>query len=214
MREAHVKTEYQACRKCIQKTYVGRLEGIETLTQRLVGIKQRQFDKSTQQANYRSVQELSQEHQRLLAEMKPTTLPTEIPQLDNVFVQAASEDLRKKLLIAAPLITIYENIQRFTDIITLVIKKEEELKMAMNIIAERAVHRSRPYGGRGTPQCNPRAGPRTFLTGTSTRQNEDTDHRYDTANTANTTHTTNTNHHAQLCGKHHRTSANAKLFHG
>jgi hypothetical protein len=35
--------------------------------------------------------ELSQEHQRLLAEIKPTTSPTETPQLNDTFAQAVSK---------------------------------------------------------------------------------------------------------------------------
>ena len=75
-------------------------------------------------------------------------LPTEIPQLDNMFVQAVGEDLRKKLLRhlpALPAMTIDENVQRLNDIVLMAIEKEDELKTVMNI-AERAAFRGqRPY---------------------------------------------------------------------
>jgi hypothetical protein len=55
IREITAKTKFYACKQYIQKSYVGRLEGTATLAQHLVNIKQRYYDKVTQQANYRSV---------------------------------------------------------------------------------------------------------------------------------------------------------------
>jgi hypothetical protein len=149
IREITAKTKFYACKQYIQKSHVGRLEGTATLAQRLVNIKQRYYDKVTQQANYRSVQELSQEYQRLLAEIKPSTMPTEIPQLDNIFVQSVSEDLRKKLirhLGQEPATTIDENIQHFNDLVLSAMDAEEELRTVTNIAERAAFHQTRPYG--------------------------------------------------------------------
>jgi hypothetical protein len=95
MREVRAKTKFHACKTLIQKAYVGRLEGTETLAQRLVNIRQRYYDKATQKLHHWSVQELSQEYQHLIAEVKPTTLPAELPQLDNTWVQAVDKALER-----------------------------------------------------------------------------------------------------------------------
>jgi hypothetical protein len=61
MREVRAKTKFHACKTLIQRAYVGRLEGTETLAQHLVNIRQRYYDKAAQKLHYRSIQELSQE---------------------------------------------------------------------------------------------------------------------------------------------------------
>ncbi len=55
IREVSAKTKYQACKQIMQKACVGRLEGIETLAQRLQNIRQRQHDKATQRVCHLSV---------------------------------------------------------------------------------------------------------------------------------------------------------------
>jgi hypothetical protein len=89
-REQKAKVKFYACKQCIQKSYVGHLEGTETLAQHVITIKQKCWDNKINRFKHRSVQELSQEHQRLLAQIKPTTIAAEMPQMDNVFVQAVS----------------------------------------------------------------------------------------------------------------------------
>jgi hypothetical protein len=197
------KTKFHACKQYIQKLFVGRMEGTETLGQRLVNIKQRSFDPITQRAHYRSVQELSQAYQFILSEIKSTTQPTELPELDNIFVQAISEDLRKRLvrhLDHPPSTTIDANLQSFNDIIELAIQEEAELKTVTNI-AERAAHRaSRPYGNRGNP-IQPRA-PRTFLT---THGGEQEEQRY-REEEENSYRRPNTFTAVQLCDSFHHST--------
>jgi hypothetical protein len=97
-------------------------------------------------------------------------MPTEIPQLDNIFVQAVSEDLRKKLirhLGQEPATTIDENTQRFNDLVLLAIDAEEELRTVTNIAKRATFRQTCPYGPRGTQQYSQRAVPRTFMTTTS-----------------------------------------------
>jgi hypothetical protein len=60
---------------------------------------------------------------------------TELPELDNIFVQAISEDLRKRLvrhLDHPPSTTIDANLQSFNDIIELAIQEEAELETVTN----------------------------------------------------------------------------------
>jgi hypothetical protein len=65
----------------------------------LTSLRQQTYDPTTQKAKYLSVQELHQRYQFLLIEIKSDTPPADIPQLDQLFVQAVSEDdLQKKLL--------------------------------------------------------------------------------------------------------------------
>jgi hypothetical protein len=166
LRDVKSKTKFFAGKHYIQQSYVGRLEGTETLGQRLTSIKQRTFDTKTQQATYLSVQELHQQYQFLLVEIKTETNPADIPQLDRLFVQAVSEDLRIKLLSHLqpnPSTTNHANVQRLTDLVQHAIEAEKDLQTITNI-ADRAAHRSaRPYNSRQTTQQRP--GPRTFYGG-------------------------------------------------
>jgi hypothetical protein len=117
LRDIKSKTKFFAGKHYIQQSYVGRLEGTETLAQRLTGVQQRTFDAKSQRPKYLSVQELHQSYQFLLVEIKSTTPPAEIPQLDQLFAQAVSEDLRKKLLVylhPLPTTTNHANMHRFT----------------------------------------------------------------------------------------------------
>jgi hypothetical protein len=66
LREIKTKTKFYAGRHYIQLSYVGRLEGTETLAQRLTSLRQRTFDQTTQKPKYLSVQELHQRYQFLL----------------------------------------------------------------------------------------------------------------------------------------------------
>ena len=87
------KTKFHACKQCMQKQFAGRMEGTETVGQRPANIKQRTHDPASQRASCRSAQELSQACQFISSEIKPTTLPTKLPELDNIYVEAMSEDL-------------------------------------------------------------------------------------------------------------------------
>jgi hypothetical protein len=121
---------------------VGRLEGTETLAQRLVTIKQQQYASTNGKVTYILVQELSQDYQFLLSEIKSNTPPTEIPQLDQLLIQAVSEGLRTKLLshLQPRLMTSNEsNIHRFNQIVMLVTDVERELKTVTTIV-ERVAH--------------------------------------------------------------------------
>jgi hypothetical protein len=102
LQELTAKTKYYACKQIVQKTYVGRLEGIKTLAQQLTNVKQKQWDKANNRNMHLSARELSQACQRLLTELKPTTQPAEMPQLDDMFVQAIGPELRKKIIQCLP----------------------------------------------------------------------------------------------------------------
>ncbi len=89
--------------------------------------------------------------------------------MDNAFVQAVGDDLKKKLirhLLPLAAATIDEKMQRFNNIVTLAIEKEDELKTVTNIVERAAFRGTRPCVPRGAAQHNPRtSGPRTFLAG-------------------------------------------------
>ena len=178
LRDIKSKTKFYAGKHYIQQSYVGRLEGTETLAQRLTSVRQRTFDTKSQRPKYLTVQELHQSYQFLLVEIKNTTPPAEIPQLDQLFVQAVSEDLRKKLLVhlhPLPTTTNHANIQRFTAMIQHAIDAENELQTITNI-ADRAAHRnSKPYAARQNTQQRQ---PHTFFSGTSQDQQEEYPEEY------------------------------------
>jgi hypothetical protein len=73
----------------------------------------------------------------LLIENKSNTLPAEIPQLDQLFVKAVSEDLRKKLLshlhLQPSTTTNNANTQQFSEMTQTAIDAENELQTISNI---------------------------------------------------------------------------------
>jgi hypothetical protein len=109
-----------------------------------------------------------------LIETKSKAPPAEIPELDQLFIQAVSEDLRKKLLSDLhPLQTTSnnENLQRFSVMIQKAIKAEQELQTITNI-ADRAVHRSsKACAGREATQQRP--GPHTFFIGMNEQDHQE-----------------------------------------
>ena len=166
LREIKSKTKFYAGKHYIRQSYVGRLEGTETLAQRLTSLRQKTFDPTTQKPKYLSVRELHQRFQFLLIEIKTDTPPADIPQLDQLFVQAVSEDLRKKLLThlqAHPTTTNNANVQRFSDLVQHAIEAENDLTTITNIAARAAHRQAKPYVGRQPTQQN--RGPRTFFGG-------------------------------------------------
>jgi hypothetical protein len=74
------------------------LEDTETLAQGLTSLWHQTFDPKTQQAMCLSIRDPHQRHQFFSIKIKSNAPPAEIPQLDQLFVQSVSEDLRKKLL--------------------------------------------------------------------------------------------------------------------
>jgi hypothetical protein len=139
--EIKAKTRLFALKYYTPESYVGQLEGTKTLAQRLVATKQQHCDSTDGKLTNISVQELLQDYQFLLSEIIPNTPPTEIPQLDQLFVQVVSKDLRTKLLshLQQGLTTSNEdNIHRFNRTVMLAIDAERELK-TVTTIAERVV---------------------------------------------------------------------------
>ena len=164
--EVKAKVKFTAIQQYVQNFFIGPLEGTETISQRLIAIKQRYYDRQTNKPHFRSMNQLAQEYQFLISEIKPTTQPQEIPELESVFVQAVSEDLRKKLvrhLHATASTTIDENLQRFNTLVQRAVEAEDELKTLTNIAERAAFRQQKPYGTRSTQQPNQK-GPRTFLT--------------------------------------------------
>jgi hypothetical protein len=161
LQEIRAKTKYAAAKQIIQTLYVGRLEGTESLAQRLLKISQRGWDKGTRRPVYKTINEVAQEYQYLLQEVDEFTLPAELPELEAAFYQSLSADLQRKLvttLHANTSTTLIENVKRFNDFIQEANTAEEGLK-DITRIAERAAQRQTPraYTPR-TPQ-----GARTFL---------------------------------------------------
>ena len=84
LREVHSKTKFYALQHYIRLSYVGRLEGTETLAQRLTRLCQRIVDPSSQQVRCQSVRELHQSFQFLITEIKGHAPPADVPQLDSL----------------------------------------------------------------------------------------------------------------------------------
>jgi hypothetical protein len=170
--EIKAKTKYQALIQLIQQLYIGRLEGTESMAQRILKVRQRGWDDLTKRAYYKSINELGQEFQFVLQEVKHDTSNDELPNLEAAFYQAVSEELQNKLvnhLNANPPISINQNIARFNIFIAQALEEEKGLKTIMQV-AERAAarHTRSSY----VPRAPTSRGPRTFM-GYSTEQGEE-----------------------------------------
>jgi hypothetical protein len=132
-------TKFFAAKHCVQQSHVGRLEGTETLAQPLTSLRQRTFDPKTQRPKHLSVQEVHQRFQFLLIEIKSNTPPAEIPQLDQLSVQAVGQELRKKLLsFLHPLPTTSNdaNLQRFSEMIQNAMRRNKNYKRSPRLQTE------------------------------------------------------------------------------
>jgi hypothetical protein len=158
------KTKYEAMKQLVRNLYLGRLEGTERLASRIERIKQRAWEASEKRFKYKSVTELSQDYQFELQEVTPTTAHDELPDLENSFYRALSNDLQTRVIDhihPAAATTLIQNIARFNEFVSLCLQEETALKTITGV-AERAVLRqTRNAYQHRTPV--PR-GPRTFIT--------------------------------------------------
>jgi hypothetical protein len=174
--EIKAKTKYQALIQLIQQLYIGRLEGTESMAQRILKVRQRGWDETTKRAYYKSINELGQDFQFVLQEVKHDTAIDELPNLEAAFYQAISEELQNKLvnqLSANPPVSINQNIARFNIFLAQALEEEKGLKTIMQV-AERAA--ARHNRSNYTPRTPMSRGPRTFM-GYSTDQDEGQDER-------------------------------------
>lgn len=156
------KIEFEAIAQITEKGYVGRAEGIESLPQRILKIKQQQFDPQTNANRYLSIQELNQSYQNQLAEVsgRDHNAGMDLPNLATTAYQAMTAQLKEKLVNFIPATepaNFQENMAMFDAFITEAKRAEKELRTIINIARSAASSRSPSTYNRG-----PR-GPRTFL---------------------------------------------------
>jgi hypothetical protein len=156
------KIEFEAIAQITEKGYVGRAEGIESLAQRILKVKQHQFDPTTNTNKYLSVQELSQSFQNQLAECngRDASAGLGLPNLATTAYQAMTTQLKDKLVDYIPdvePVDFQENMAMFDAFMTEAKRAEKELRTIINIARSAASARSPNTYNRG-----PR-GPRTFL---------------------------------------------------
>jgi hypothetical protein len=157
------KSRYQAMIQLIRAFYVGKLEGTESMAQRLQRIKQRTFNPETRQVRFKPVTELAADFQYVLSEVTAATHHDELPNLENLVYQALSADLQTelvKILHTAPPTNVNQNMAYFNLFIAQATTEEKKLKTVAGI-AERAVFKSRSAYQQRSP--GPGRGPRTFF---------------------------------------------------
>jgi hypothetical protein len=160
--ETKAKTKYQALIQLIQQLYIGRLEGTESMAQRILKVQQRGWDATSKRVYYKTINKIGQDFQFILQEVKHDMTNDELPDLEAAFYQALSEELQTKLvhhLSANPPISINQNIARFNIFLTQALEEEKGLKTIMQV-AERAA--ARQTRGSYSPRNPTTRGPRTF----------------------------------------------------
>jgi hypothetical protein len=117
------KIEFEAIAQITEKGYVGRAEGIESLPQRILKIKQQQFDPQTNANRYLSIQELNQSYQNQLAEVsgRNHNAGMDLSNLVTTVYQAMTAQLKEKLVNFIPAtepVDFQENMAMFDAFIT------------------------------------------------------------------------------------------------
>jgi hypothetical protein len=171
------KTKFAAMRQLIQTLYVGRMEGTESMAQRILRIKQRTWNPETQRARFKSIMELGAEFQYILNEVTPATDPDDIPNLEHAIYQALSQDLQTNLVDALhpqPPVSIRQNMAQFTEFLLAATTEEKSLR-TIAMIAERTVSRQ---SRQSYQQRSPARGPRTFMASMGKQTPEETYNAY------------------------------------
>jgi hypothetical protein len=156
------KCKFAAMLQIVRTLYVGRMEGTESMAQRILRIKQRSWNPETQKARYKSIMELGAEFQYILNEISTITDPDDIPNLEHAIYQSLSQDLQTNLVDQlhpqAP-VSIRQNIAQFNEFLLAATTEEKNLR-TIAMIAERTVSRQsrNSYQNRNTQR-----GPRTFM---------------------------------------------------
>jgi hypothetical protein len=156
------KTKFAAMLQIVRTLYVGRMEGTESMAQRILRIKQRSWNPETQTVRYKTIMELGAEFQYILNEITTNTDPDDVPNLEHAIYQSLSQDLQTNLvdqLHAQAPITIRQNIAHFNAFLLHAATEEKTLR-TISQIAERTVSRSNRNSYRNN---SPARGPRTFV---------------------------------------------------
>ena len=156
------KTKYAVMIQLVRTLYVGRMEGTESMSQRILKIKQRSWNPETKQVKYKSIMELGAEFQYVLNEITAATHTDEIPNLENTTYQALSHDLQITLvnhLHQAPPTSVRQNVAQFNEFLLQAATEEKQLKTIANI-ADRTFSRQNRNSYRPGPNQGP---PRTFM---------------------------------------------------
>jgi hypothetical protein len=145
MDEIIAEARYEAAKQILAKYYVGQLQGVKTMEQRIVKINQRGWDKVAKKPHFKTVDEVACEFQQVLQEVSEHTNQNKIPNLQRTYYQALSDELKKKLVVfltPAPPATFNQNLARFQEFVVEARKAEQKLQ-TISSFASRAVERAR-----------------------------------------------------------------------
>jgi hypothetical protein len=157
------KTNYEGLCQITRAAYVGKVKGMESLSQRIMRLKQNTYNVKTGKMEYISVQELNKQYQMHLAEVDATNMleTAHLPSLSRTFFQALSTQLREKLvehLPAAMHLDYNENLAFYNVFMQQAFKAEKEIKGVYNMVRNVATARTNTANWNRNPGA-----PRTFM---------------------------------------------------
>jgi hypothetical protein len=152
-------------KQIITPVYVGRTDGLKSLTNRILGIQQSYYDQQTRQRKFGTVVKMEQKMQALLQEIDQSNPTTDLPDLEQTFFQGLHDNIKMKIineLHEGTPANLGQNLRRYNDIVRHVTTAEDDQKRVAKQIQQ--ITRSMTPGSRPNTRSQGRPnGPRVFL---------------------------------------------------
>jgi hypothetical protein len=179
MDEIRAETTFEALAQVTAKEYIGKMEGLESITLQLAKLQQIVYDPKTKSSKYLPTQQLHEQFQSVLAEIDggDPEEGSDIPSISYMFFDALSHRLKTNVEASLPdrnATDFQTNLNRYHIFRAEVEKEEEKIRLFVNIA------RSVQSKQRGEPPSwnrGDRNTPRTFMAGHNTGDSGDEDER-------------------------------------
>jgi hypothetical protein len=171
LKQVKAETKFEAIKQIITPVYVGRTDGLKSLTYQILGIQQSYYDQQTRQRRFGTVTEMSQKMQALLQEIDQSDPPDDLPDLEQMFFQGLHDNIKLKIingLNAGVPANLGQNLHRYNDIVKHAMAVEEDQKRVAKQIQQ--ITRNMMPAGHPNTRGQGRGGPRVFL---ATHQEDD-----------------------------------------
>jgi hypothetical protein len=93
LQQIKAATKFNAIKQIISPVYVGRTDGLRSLTNRILAVEQSYYDPQTRQRRYRTVTGMDQKMQLLLQEIDQGHPPPDMPDLEQTFFQGLHDNI-------------------------------------------------------------------------------------------------------------------------
>jgi hypothetical protein len=165
LKKLRAETKFEALIQLIKPTYVGRIDGLASLTNRILKVTQKYYDTNANRMRTHTIAETNQKMQTLLQEIDRRNPPTDLPNLEQTLFQGLHESIQRKVLSTLhqlPPAYLSENLARYNALVkAATLGEDKERAIARQIRSVTAAPQNRSYTR--SQQQRPGSGPRTFL---------------------------------------------------